>query len=164
MNVSGALVNRVKLAPVALAHEIVKYALTCGRGSRYGCGGVTGGARAGNTGEPTAMFPMLPMLPEAEWSGVDEREKEVMLWNDVGLASDTGVPGAEGTAGVHDRGDEEGKSDRDGEKDGFVTDDIGRGLETDEEAPRPSRLLSRGGKGNIPEAGAEGAGMGSTED
>ena len=33
-NVSGALVNRVKLAPVALAHAIVKYAHTAGRGSR----------------------------------------------------------------------------------------------------------------------------------
>ena len=46
-NASGALVNRVKLAPVALAHAIVKYALTEPRGSRYACGGATGGDVAG---------------------------------------------------------------------------------------------------------------------
>ncbi|EIW65070.1 uncharacterized protein TRAVEDRAFT_42464 [Trametes versicolor FP-101664 SS1] len=46
-NTSGALVKRVRLAPVALAHAIVKYALTAGRGSRYGCGGVDGGGHRG---------------------------------------------------------------------------------------------------------------------
>jgi len=34
LNTSGALVNLVTLAPVALAHEIAKYALTAERGSR----------------------------------------------------------------------------------------------------------------------------------
>jgi hypothetical protein len=41
-NTSGALANRVWLAPVALAQLIVKYADTDGRGSRYGAAGTTG--------------------------------------------------------------------------------------------------------------------------
>ena len=44
---SGALVNRVRLLPVALAQATVKYALTEDRGSRYGCGGIVGEAVAG---------------------------------------------------------------------------------------------------------------------
>jgi hypothetical protein len=35
-NTSGALVNLVNAAPVALAHEIIKYAEIVERGSRYG--------------------------------------------------------------------------------------------------------------------------------
>ena len=45
---SGELVNRVRLFPVALAHAIVKYALTDDRGSRYGCEGMAGGVVAGS--------------------------------------------------------------------------------------------------------------------
>jgi hypothetical protein len=41
-NTSGALANRVWLAPVALAQLIVKYADTDGRVSRYGAGGGAG--------------------------------------------------------------------------------------------------------------------------
>lgn len=41
-NTSGALANRVWLAPVALAQLIVKYAETDGRGSRNGEGGGAG--------------------------------------------------------------------------------------------------------------------------
>lgn len=148
------------LAPVALAQEMVKYALTFGRGSRYGCGGVTDGARAGSPGA------ILPTLPEAEWRGVDERETADTLWTDVGpeALADTGVPGAEGTVDVgRERGDG-GKSDGEGEKAVLPADDRGRGLETDEDAPRPSMLLSRGGGGSIPATGAEEPGIGSTED
>lgn len=47
LNTSGALVNCVRLAPVALAHEMVKYAEIALRGSRYGCGGATGADVAG---------------------------------------------------------------------------------------------------------------------
>jgi hypothetical protein len=46
-NTSGALVNLVIAAPVALAHEIAKYADMIERGSRYGWGGVIGFAVAG---------------------------------------------------------------------------------------------------------------------
>jgi hypothetical protein len=44
---SGALVNLVNAAPVALAQEITKYADMVERGSRYGWRGVTGGEVAG---------------------------------------------------------------------------------------------------------------------
>ena len=73
-NVSGALVKRVRLAPVALAHAIVKYALTTGRGSRYGCTGVAGGAVAGNM---TVLPPRLVV-----WACAD-----------IGVRSAAGVPG-----------------------------------------------------------------------
>ena len=46
---SGLLVNRVTEAPVALAQDIAKYAETWALGSRYGCGGMTGGLVAGRT-------------------------------------------------------------------------------------------------------------------
>jgi len=49
---SGELVKRVRLAPVALAQEMVKYARTSARGSRYGCCGITGGPVAGSVRLP----------------------------------------------------------------------------------------------------------------
>ncbi|KAI1786284.1 hypothetical protein LXA43DRAFT_898308, partial [Ganoderma leucocontextum] len=86
-NTSGALMNRVMLAPVVLAHAIVKYALTAGRGSRYGCGGATGGAVAGREmGDATCVD---PTLLEDAWRVFDEREKADV----VGSAADRGDPG-----------------------------------------------------------------------
>lgn len=48
LKTSGALVNLVRLVPVALAHAMAKYAVTAGRGSRYGCWGAEAGAVAGS--------------------------------------------------------------------------------------------------------------------
>ncbi len=95
-NTSGALVKRVRLAPVALAHAIVKYALTAGRGSRYGCGGVTAGAIAGSvTGSASE-----PMLPELPCRFAEERANPGELGSDEDSA-DLEVPAGEfGVVGV----------------------------------------------------------------
>lgn len=63
-NTSGALVNRVRLAPVALAHAIAKYADTDARWSRYGCCGETAGAVAGSVlPAPSVVLLLLLLLP-----------------------------------------------------------------------------------------------------
>ena len=62
---SGALVNRVRLPPVALAHAMAKYAFTNGRGSRYGCCGAAAGAVAGSmSGAEDTDASMLLLLLE----------------------------------------------------------------------------------------------------
>lgn len=163
-NTSGALVNLVKLAPVALAHAIVKYALTCGRGSRYGCCGATGGAVAGSEtldGPTLTREPMLPDdacnvddgRPNADGPGSSEDETVLVA---------VGVDGVEEDPTVRDvraSGDE----DDDGVLNARLPADGGRGLETDAEGPRPNTPLSRGGGGTAA-TGAEDGGMGSTVD
>lgn len=62
--------NRVRLAPVALAHAIVKYALTEPRGSRYGCCGMTGGAVAGTV---TLTFDEATLMEEYELGSEEEK-------------------------------------------------------------------------------------------
>ena len=92
---SGALVNRVRLAPVALAHAIVKYALSAGRGSRYGCCGATGGAVAGR--EMDDVTSVDPTLLIDAWRVVDERTETGV----AGSAVDKGDPGTmTGVVGV----------------------------------------------------------------
>jgi hypothetical protein len=94
---SGLLVNRVTEEPVALAHEIAKYAETCDLGSRYGCDGMSGGPVAGK---------VLPEREEFEgepWTGVSERGLGIMgrpdeeYWGYVGKrvggGGDDGVRG-----------------------------------------------------------------------
>ncbi|EIW65069.1 uncharacterized protein TRAVEDRAFT_42463, partial [Trametes versicolor FP-101664 SS1] len=100
-NTSGALVKRVRLAPVALAHAIVKYALTAGRGSRYGCGGVTAGAIAGSvTGSASE-----PMLFELPCRFVEERANPGELGRDEDSADRAGEFGVVGVVLVRARGD-----------------------------------------------------------
>lgn len=65
----------MRFAPVALAQAMVKYALTADRESRYGCGGVTGGAVAG------IVLPILLLM----WT------EEYELGSDDGREGDAGV-------------------------------------------------------------------------
>ena len=74
LNVSGALVKRVKLPPVALAHAMAKYALTAGLGSRYGCCGAAAGAVAGSMrgAEDTDAIMLLLLLDGRDEASPDE--------------------------------------------------------------------------------------------
>lgn len=153
--------NRVRLAPVALAHAIVKYALTAGRGSRYGCGGVTAGAIAGSvTGSASE-----PMLFELPCRFVEERANPGELGRDEDSADRAGEFGVVGVVLVRARGDP-GTVDWEVENIPLplAMSDGGRTLETDEDAPRPMILLSRGGAGSITVTGADEVGIGSTVD
>ena len=137
---------------------MVKYALTAGRGSRYGCGGVTGGAVAGReTGEATVGDPTLAV---GVWRVVEEREKA----GAVGRAAARGDPGATAVAGVGGPVGPSGERGIDNTDPEPPNTEGGRGLETDDDGPRPKRLLSLGGGGSMPALGADDGGIGSTVD
>ena len=154
--------NRVRLAPVALAHAIVKYALTAGRGSRYGCSGATGGAVAGR--EMSDATWTEPTLPADVWRVFDEREKV----DAVASVADEGDPGAAtGVVGVDATARPSGGWGMD------TTDPLceyalraegGRGIEADEVARVRKWPLWCGCGGSMPPVGAEDGGMGSTVD
>ncbi|KAL7285838.1 hypothetical protein ACG7TL_000947 [Trametes sanguinea] len=159
-NTSGALVNRVRLAPVALAHAIVKYALTAARGSRYGCGGGTAVARAGSV-----IGPPLLALCGLPGRRLDERAKPEELGRDEErLELAAGELGTETVVLVRPSGDIGAGECVRKPKLLLPATDCGRGLDTDDDGPRPSTPRSRGGGGSAPIAGAEQAGMGSTVD
>ena len=90
-----------------------------------------------------------------------------MLVNpDAEVLADTGVVGAEGMVEVaRARGDiEDSVAEGEVEVPKLPSEDSGRGLDTEDDAPRPSMLRSRGGAGSIPDTGADDGGIGSTED